>query len=388
MSTRRAFVSSVNFDTLGTPQGYAVRRAVATSRASRYGSRDMTREAWLEAREGAPGEVTLGGSDIATILGWNPYEDPIGLYGRKRGLIERDDEDSEAAQAGRFLEEGILRWYAKRTGRKLVDPAQVASVLKLGEDVPLTTRGALQRDGGTGFGPALALKGSLDVHWFDPLSGQPPIFRSKSEPWRLLTPDAFAFDEAMGWGIIDAKNLHASKAADWAEGVPPDKAPQVAYYTQPTPFLWGGFAVVFGGQRLVSYDIRREDMAPIFELIDEEVPDFLRHVEIGEEPRAEPSRKSLAALKRLYPSPRKGKTVAWVSGFAMADGSVVDPEDFDVEYLEVKSQCREWNDRRDQLQATLRAVAKDAEFVRMRGGVAYRFTTSESGRQSIRRSRR
>lgn len=334
--------------------------------------------------------MTLGGSDIATILGWNPYEDPIGLYGRKRGLIERDETDSEAAQAGRFLEEGILRWYAKRTGRRLVSPVQVAKMLdmcRLHRKVDLQRAPESVR-GIEGFEVAAALVDHLEVHWSDPLERQSPIFRSKAEPWRLLTPDAFAFDEAMGWGIVDAKNLHASKAADWADGVPPDKAPQVAYYTQPTPFLWGGFAVVFGGQRLVSYDIRRGDMESIFELIDEEVPDFLRHVEIGEEPRAEPSRKSLAALKRLYPSPRKGKTVAWVSGFAMADGSVVDPEDFDVEYLEVKSQCREWNDRRDQLQAILRAVAKDAEFVRMRGGVAYRFTTSENGRQSIRRSRR
>lgn len=344
----------------------------------------MTRERWLEAREGAPGEFTIGGSDVSTILGWNDFEDPIGLYGRKLGLIERDDTDSEAAQAGRFLEDGILRWYAERTGRRVVDPAQVASVLRIHSEHPLKSIPSWA-DFEQGFGAAYALQNTIEVHWFDTTGEQPPIFRVKSEPWRLLTPDAFVWDERLGWGIVDAKNLHASKAKDWAEGVPADKSPQVAYYTQPTPFQWGGFAVVFGGQRLASFDMARDDMAPIFDLIDEEVPAFLAALERREEPKAEPSKKSLDALKRLYPTPTRGKSVAWVSAFAMADGSLVDPEEFDVEYLEVREQCREWNDRRDEMTATVRAVAKDAEFVVMRGGVRYRISTSENGRQSVRR---
>lgn len=348
----------------------------------------MTRERWLAAREGAPGEFTIGGSDVATILGWNDFEDPIGLYGRKLGLIERDDTDSEAAQAGRFLEGGILEWYAQRTGREVYTPLQLAEAVDecrsewrpFAIDGTYTSR--IRRI--LNLASDLILDEVLEVAYGPDEAGR-VIFRVVGSPWRLLTPDAFVWDERLGWGIVDAKNLHQSKAREWSGGVPPDKSPQVAYYTQPTPFRWGGFAVVFGGQRLASYDMAREDMAPIFDLIDAEVPAFLEALERREQPKAEPSKKSLEALKRLYPTPTMGKSVAWVSGFAMADGSVVDPEEFDVEYLEVREQCREWNDRRDEMTATIRAVAKDAEFVVMRGGVRYRISTSENGRQQVRR---
>jgi len=59
----------------------------------------------------------IGGSDIATILGVNPWKTAEELRLEILGRLDRYQEGNDATEAGEIMEEGIRQLYAKRTGR-------------------------------------------------------------------------------------------------------------------------------------------------------------------------------------------------------------------------------------------------------------------------------
>lgn len=62
----------------------------------------------------------VGGSDVATILGLNPYKTPLELYHEKRGELEPEDlESNDLVFAGNNFEDGIAKFYERRTGNKV-----------------------------------------------------------------------------------------------------------------------------------------------------------------------------------------------------------------------------------------------------------------------------
>src|SRR5690606_29968470 len=70
--------------------------------------REMTREDWLQARRRG-----IGGSDIATIAGVNPWSSPVELYLDKLGeLPERPETD--AMRFGKRLEQVVADEFAER----------------------------------------------------------------------------------------------------------------------------------------------------------------------------------------------------------------------------------------------------------------------------------
>ncbi len=59
----------------------------------------------------------IGGSEIASIVGLNPYAGPLDVWLAKVEGYEIPD--NAAMERGRFLEDGVARWYAHRTGAEL-----------------------------------------------------------------------------------------------------------------------------------------------------------------------------------------------------------------------------------------------------------------------------
>jgi putative phage-type endonuclease len=60
----------------------------------------------------------IGGSEIAAVVGLDPYRTPLDVY---LGKVEGYEEpDNAAMERGRFLEAGVAAWYAHRTGRVLM----------------------------------------------------------------------------------------------------------------------------------------------------------------------------------------------------------------------------------------------------------------------------
>lgn len=333
---------------------------------------DATRDLWLAARRADDtGQVLIGGSDAAALLGWNPLMDPLLLYVVKQGRADEPASD-EAAEAGRFMEPAILRWYAHRTGRVVISAAEVAEHLRDLDEVSDTERIGL------GLACAEALAPFVRVRF---AAGDHVIFQSRQKPWLAMSVDAFAYDPELGWGIVDAKNLAQSKAIEWHDGIPPAKAPQIVHYTMITPFTWGGFAVVFGGNRLRAYDVRREAMGGMHGLLEIAIERFLECMRTGTPPEPAATKAGAAALAVMYPTDET-KVVGWVSAQEMDDDTVWDPHDFGACWDATSEALKAANGDRAAQKAVVLAVARGAGEVVMPDGSAFII-----GQRGIRRRR-
>lgn len=74
---------------------------------------DMSREDWLTERR-----KSLGGSDVASILGMNEYSSPYSVWADKLGKLP-EKEDNEAMRLGRDLEDYVAQRFTEKTGKKV-----------------------------------------------------------------------------------------------------------------------------------------------------------------------------------------------------------------------------------------------------------------------------
>ena len=71
-------------------------------------------EEWLANRKGG-----IGSSEVATIVGLNPYESPYTLWLRKTGKTPAKEENF-FMKAGHYLEDAVSRFYEDESGRKVI----------------------------------------------------------------------------------------------------------------------------------------------------------------------------------------------------------------------------------------------------------------------------
>lgn len=76
--------------------------------------RQKDRNAWLKDRERG-----IGSSEVATILGLNPWETPLQLWRRKMG-IDQPKPENFAMKAGHYLEDAVSKFYADETGKEII----------------------------------------------------------------------------------------------------------------------------------------------------------------------------------------------------------------------------------------------------------------------------
>ena len=80
---------------------------------------NQTREDWLKHRQ-----LGIGGSDIASMLGINPFHSPLALYWDKISNIEIDEEENVPAEVGIALEpymkKKLIKWFAINEGRDVM----------------------------------------------------------------------------------------------------------------------------------------------------------------------------------------------------------------------------------------------------------------------------
>lgn len=72
------------------------------------------RAEWLEARTQG-----IGASEVATVVGLNPWETPYQLWRRKMGIDAPQDENF-AMKAGHYLEDAVARFFADESGREVI----------------------------------------------------------------------------------------------------------------------------------------------------------------------------------------------------------------------------------------------------------------------------
>lgn len=99
--------------------------------ASRYDIiRPSSRQEWLTER--AKG---IGSSEIATIMGVNPWQTPYQLWERKVGAAA-EEQDSPILRAGHMLEEVVAKYYAE-DARKHVIKSSAGDWVAVDKDCPI-----------------------------------------------------------------------------------------------------------------------------------------------------------------------------------------------------------------------------------------------------------
>lgn len=76
--------------------------------------RPKDRAEWLEIRKSG-----IGSSEVATIVGLNPFETPYQLWRRKLG-IDAPKEETFAMKAGHYLEDAVSLFWQDATGREVI----------------------------------------------------------------------------------------------------------------------------------------------------------------------------------------------------------------------------------------------------------------------------
>ena len=162
----------------------------------------MPRDRWLECRDHGPKgdiEYTVGGSDVSTIFGVNPWVTPLELWMQKKGRMKRSDpKNQNQLDMGHMMEPIAAHFYGIVTGNKVVPDTNMYQHA----DFPY----------------ALA---DFDYRFEDKDSGEP--------------------------GILECKNPTFYKRDDWADGrYPLYYELQLRYYLAVMDMEYGAFSCVWG----------------------------------------------------------------------------------------------------------------------------------------------
>lgn len=86
--------------------------------------RPETREQWLEVRKSG-----IGSSEVATILGFNPFDTPRELWMRKRG-IKPPVVENNAMRLGHLLEDAVAQMWAEDTGHTIIKRSAIDWIIR------------------------------------------------------------------------------------------------------------------------------------------------------------------------------------------------------------------------------------------------------------------
>lgn len=221
-----------------------------------------TRDEWLAARRQG---VTA--SEIATVMGLNPWDSPYALFWRKRGDLPEQD-DNEAMALGRYLEAYVAGLFAGRH-------------------------------------PEFALTGDGSALW-----------AHQDRPWQMATPDRLIdgcdLPDSMPHycpmdplAVLEAKTTasYDGWGDDGSDEIPVHYRCQVLWQMDVMGVSTGYVACLFlHSRRFRVYEITMDGQAKDdLELMRGEALDFLQRVATGTPPEPDWRPATTAALKRLHP---------------------------------------------------------------------------------------
>jgi putative phage-type endonuclease len=175
------------------------------------------KEQWLTRRKGG-----IGGTDISAILGRNPWRQPIDVYLAKLGLAEQPE--TQAMRLGNRLEPVIAEEYAEMTGSKLVRGEEIARLFP---------------------GVAEVWKGHT-------------IIEHTEHRFLIGVPDAIVPDAERGLEIKNAGFRGREWGDPGTDEIPIHYWLQCAWYMALTGLNQWDLAVLFSGNRLEIYTVRRD----------------------------------------------------------------------------------------------------------------------------------
>jgi putative phage-type endonuclease len=189
----------------------------------------------------------IGGSEVGTICGLNPWESPFSLWAKKLGKVETDKVGSEAMEWGRRLESVILE--------------------KFTEEHP-----------------------DLVVH------GSPGTYHNENRPWQIANPDGI-YERNGELGIIEIKT--ARYEDDWSVGVPEYYRTQVLWYLQTFGFSHAYVVALFSGSKYREFEVLADDFEQHANL--KKVQQFRTYLEEDKQPDYDGATSTYEVIRQLHP---------------------------------------------------------------------------------------
>lgn len=274
-------------------------------------------DAWLERRTKG-----LGASDAAAAIGVSPYKTPYQLWAEKVGLVEPPDlSDREWIEWGHRLEPIIAKAYADRSGRTVELWPQYGLVIHKQHDWLCCTPDAVQ-------------------------CGDPP--------------EGIADRNAMG--LLQIKTTGAFLAKEWEDEPPLHCQVQVQHELLVTGCTWGTLAVLVGGQKLLWFDVTRNEKFIVGMFAAEE--ELWQRVINEDPPEVDESPETRKILQQLHPKDN-GESIALPPPAILWD-----------EQLEAtKTQLKQIESQKGLLENRLRAAIGDNTFGCLPDGTTYSYKT-------------
>ena len=272
-----------------------------------------TEEEWLEERS-----HSIGGSDSATVLGINPWDSPLQLWQRYRGLAPPKPV-TEPMKMGHRMEP-VIDELVQEMGRETIDLGPYT--LQRNDECPCS-------------------HATLD---------------------RILRP----VPQYEGQGVGEYKNVGGHMAEHWADGPPLYVQCQCQHNMAVTDLEWAMAAAIIGGnyaiEKFVWFDVLRNDKFIAYLM--EEEKKFWKMVEDGDPPKA--TGEDLDAVKLLYPQHEPGK--------------IIQLNEEGIRLTEVRDRCRtalkDLKHEDGAAQARLEQIIGDAEIAFMPDRSGWTFKTS------------
>lgn len=191
----------------------------------------------------------IGGSDVGTITGCNPWQSPFALWARKTGkIVDEQGAPSEAAEWGTRLESVILDKFTEEHPELIV-----------------------HREAGT--------------------------WSHVDRDWQLANPDGI-YEAADGsLGIIEVKT--ARYEDDWAHGVPVYYRTQVQWYLQTFGLQHAYVVALFSGSKYREFELHADQFEQDTNLA--EVERFRAYIASDTQPDYDGALSTYQTIRELHP---------------------------------------------------------------------------------------
>lgn len=270
---------------------------------------------WWATRRG-----TLGGSEIAAVMGHSPWTSPFTLWHRKAGNIE-EQAPNESMDWGKRLESAIVEaWWDENP-----------------DLFPLA--------GGT--------------------------FHHAERTWQLANPDLLVSDTPDGepTGLLEVKTADAFSSHEWGKSgtdvYPPYYADQVQWYLDVFGLPFAHLAVLIGGNDFRTYVVEYD--APYAATLRAAGQDFMASVAEGVPPLLDGSTSTYEAVRELHPE---------IDGGAEID---LTPEQW-LPYLDTKAALKSADEAHNLAKSELMEAMGSARYGRFLGQKVVRREARGQGR--------
>lgn len=172
----------------------------------------------------------IGGSEVGTICGVNPWESPYTLWAKKTGRIESQIPQNEAMEWGTRLEAVVIDKFADEH-------------------------------------PELRIIRNIGT------------WACNEREWQIANPDAL-YERDGVLGLIEVKTARYEDA--WVDGVPAHYATQVQWYLQTLGLSHAYVIVLFSGSKYREFEIHADEFEQSMNL--QTVIDFKKFVDENQEP--------------------------------------------------------------------------------------------------------